>query len=210
MRAGTILTVSEDIADDLSFDPSLDDWHINLQANSNGDGAYFTAASQQNFAINNDDTQVAIFDAAGVVVALRTGEGTVPDVSVNSEEVFKLEGAPTAAVGFDSPLYQDGTTSTWGLPNVWAQGSLTQDLGDLRVVQGDVTCDSNVSIRDALFIVQYSVGNRTAATSCPIDPVSEILVAGADINNSGTISVADAVVIAQCASGIPTAFCSDE
>lgn len=88
LQPGTILTVSEDIADDISFSPVGGDWHINFQANEAGSGAYFTAASQQNFAIDKDNTQIAIFDETGAPVSLRTGEGTVPAVSVSSEEVF--------------------------------------------------------------------------------------------------------------------------
>jgi len=209
VEAGTIITVSEDIADDLSFDPTVNDWHINLQANNADQGAYFTAASQQNFAIDKDNTQIAIFDATNTPVALRTGEGTVAGVSVGSEEVFKLEGTPTSDVTFDSDLYQDGTSSTWGLPNVWANGSTTQNLDPLRLLMGDVTCDRRVSIRDALFIAQFTVGNRDAVASCPLDPATEILAAAADVNRSGSVRVSDALTIAQCSSGIPNVFCPE-
>jgi len=209
VRAGTIITISEDIADDLSFDPGGNDWHINLQANSSLQGTYFTIASQQNFAIDKDDTHIAIFDAAGAPVALRTGEGTVPGVSVSSEEVFKLEGTPTATVTFDSTLYDDGTSSTWGRPNVWAGGTTTQDLSALRLIMGDVSCDSRLSVRDALFIAQYVVGNRTGATSCPIDDATEILITTADVNNTGTISVSDALMVAQCTALLPNDLCPE-
>ena len=207
IRAGTIITVSEDIADDLSFNIATNDWHINLQANNANDGAYFTAASQQNFAIDNDDTQIAIFDASGAPVMLRTGEGTVAGVSVGSEEVFKLEGTPSTSVSFDSPLYQDGTSSTWGLPNVSGGGTITQDFSALRIIMGDVNCDGRLTISDAIFIAQFGVGNRTGVSSCPIDPVVEIFEPATDVNNNGRVSVSDAILVAQCSALVPNELC---
>jgi len=207
LPAGTIVTISEDIPDDLSLDPGGGDWHINLQANNADAGAYFTPDSQQNFATDNDNTQIAIFDPAGLPVTLRTGEGTVADVSVNGEEVFKLEGDPTPTITFDDPLYSDGTSSTWGLPNVWAAGTVTQDLTDLRTMMGDTNCDRRVNVTDALVVAQYTVGTRTAKSSCPIDGASEVMLPAADVNNSGTINVTDALLIAQCSVGLPNTFC---
>jgi len=205
--AGTIITISEDIADDVSYRPASGDWHFNLQANSANAGAYITAPSQSNFAINNNDTQIAIFDAAGTPVQLRTGEGTVPGVSVNSSEVFKLEGAPTTALSPDSALYADGSSSTWGLPNAYSAGAETQDLSALRIMFGDANCDSRMSVIDALFIAQFSVGNRTPAT-CPLtDPTSQVNAAAADVSGNGRVSVQDALFVAQCAVGLPNSFC---
>lgn len=209
LLAGSIITVSEDIADDVSYDPLHDDWHINLQSNNAGDGAFITGATQSNFAINNSDTQIAIFDAAGTPVQLRTGEGTVADVSVNSTEVFKLEGPPTTSITPDSTLFDDGTSSSWGLPNVFDGGAEIQDLTDLRVMFGDVNCDGRISIADALYISQYSVGNRTAS-SCPLaDPSTEANAQAADVSGNGSVSVLDAIFIAQCSSLVPNGFCPD-
>jgi len=207
LQAGTILTVSEDIADDISFSPSQGDWHVNFQANSTLAGAYFTAASQTNFAIDKDDTQIAVFDASGAPVALRTGEGTTPNASVNSEEVFKLEAPPSASVSFNDVAYQDGTTSTFGLPNQWAGGTQTQDFSSLRLTMGDVNCDNRLTVADAVVISQHTVGLRTPVTACPMNASSDILLAGADVNGSGGITVADAVIVAQCIAGIDNGFC---
>jgi hypothetical protein len=55
LESGTIITISESIADDVSFTPATGDWHLNLQANSADEGAYFTAASQSNFDTNNEN-----------------------------------------------------------------------------------------------------------------------------------------------------------
>jgi len=172
LASGTLITISEDIDDDISYSPIHDDWHINLRSNNALAGGYITAGSQANFAINNSDTQIAIFDAAGTPVQLRTGEGTVPEVSVSSSEVFKLEGTPTTALTPDSALFNDGTTSTFGLPNSWSSGASTQDLG--RIMFGDVNCDNRINITDALLIAQFSVFTRTDHGACPLaDPTTQ-------------------------------------
>ena len=207
LLAGSLLTISEDIDDDISYNPPQGDWHINVRSNNELAGSYVTAASQSNFGINNSDTQIAIFDAAGTPVQLRTGEGTVPGVSVNSTEMFKLEGAPTASIAPDSPLYADGTSSTWGLPNVYNGGDV-QDLSDLRIVFGDVDCDGFLTISDALIVAQYVVATRSDAGSCPLGDASTQLFAPAgDVNNSGDVDIGDALLIAQCTVGLTNAFC---
>jgi len=200
--------VSEDIDDDVSYGPIPGGYHINVRANSALQGAYFTAGSQSNFAINNESTQIAIFDAAGVPVQLRTGEGTVPGVSVSGSEVFKLEGTPTTSVTPDSPQYADGTTSTWGLPNSWAAGTTTQDLSELRVNYGDVNCDNILNVADALIIAQYSVGVRNDIGTCPLVNFStDIFGTAAEVNGDGTVNVADALLVAQCSVNVPNVLC---
>lgn len=208
LAAGSLITISEDIADDVSYNPPYGDWHINLQSNDLLDGGFITPASQTNFAINNDDTQIAILDETGQVVALRTGEGTVPGVAVNSTEVFKLEATPTSAIGPTSLDYQDGTSSTWGLPNQWAGGLALQDLSDLREFFGDVNCDGLINIGDPLVILQHTVGSRAAVSTCPLpDPAGEIYAPAGDINSDDLVSIGDALLLLQCLVAIPNAFC---
>lgn len=207
LRAGTIITVSEDIADDVSYLPQTGDWNLNLQANDADQGAYFTVASQTDFTTDNNDTQIAIFDELGQPEALRTGEGTAPSAGVNSTEVFKLEGTPNENITPDNALYNDGTSSTWGAPNVFAGGIEQQDLSGLRIEFGDTNCDGSSSIVDALLIAQFEVGNRTGA-DCPLpDVTSQIYVAGGDVNNDAKTNIVDALLISQCEVGIPNVFC---
>jgi hypothetical protein len=209
LQPGTIITVSEDIPDDLTWNPSAGDWHINLQANSLDQGGFFTAASQQNFAIDKDDTQIAIFDANGAPVALRTGEGTVDGVSVNSEEVFKLEAAPTSEITSGDIAYADGTSSTWGLPNVWGNGASTQNFDELRFTMGDVDCDDALTLGDALAVAQYSVGIRAGVASCPVDLLTQVHLPSSDVDNDGFADLGDALLIAQCTVGIPNVLCDE-
>lgn len=208
LLAGTIITISEDIADDVSYDPRRGDWHINLQSNTALAGSYITAGTQSNFAISNDNTQIALFDDAGTARQLRTGEGTVPGVSVSSTEVLKLEGEPTSALTPTSTLYNDGTTSTWGLPNVWANGTETQTLADLRIVFGDVDCDGLITIGDALMIAQYSVLTRDDTDTCPLgNPRTQLFAAAGDVDDDGSVDIGDALLIAQCTVGLTNVFC---
>jgi len=209
MHDGSILTISEDIADDISYNPRTGDWHLNVQSNNALAGAYITAATQSNFSINNDDTQVAIFDSTGAPVQLRTGEGTVDGVSVSSSEVFKLEGTPTTSITSGSVLYNDGTSSTWGLPNVFSSGTATQELG--RVTYGDINCDNAISVADAVVIAQSIVGLRTDQVACSpsFDPTSDVYIRAADVNGDDQVTIADAVLVSQCIASLQNVFCPD-
>ena len=91
LEGGTIITVSEDLADDVQFLPAFGDWHINLQANSADTGQYFTAASQSNFSTNHDNWQLSIFDDAGTLVFGPAGEGIGATSGVNSSEIGELQ-----------------------------------------------------------------------------------------------------------------------
>jgi len=56
------------------------------------------------------------------------------------------------------------------------------------ILKGDVNGDGQVTVVDALFIAQYTVGIRTLTFS---------QLATADVNNDGQVTVADALFIAQ-------------
>ncbi len=129
LRAGTIITVSEDRADDVSFDPATGDWWINFQSNSDDDGAYLTPDSQSNFDTNNDDWQLRIANGIGLTTFGPAGEGVGGVSGVGSTEVGELEEDPSSAIGADS-LYDDGKDSTFGSPNGFDGG--VQDLSALR------------------------------------------------------------------------------
>lgn len=207
LRSGTLITVSEDIVDDVSYRPHDGDWHINLQANDAGDGAFFTAGSQSGFAINNDDTRVALFDGSGDPEALSTGEGTAPNATVGSTEVFKLETAPTGEIRPDSDSYNDGKSSTWGRANLFDGGSQQQDLSALRIQFGDPNCDGNETAADALVIAEFLVGTRNDS-ACPLaNGVTGIFSLAGDVNDDGVTNVVDALLISQCAVAVTNVAC---
>ncbi len=139
LRAGTIITVAEDVATDVSYDPAGGDWTINVQAIDAGPADYITPNS---FPVSNDNWQLTIRTAADGLVFGPAGEGLAPDpatgcnpppVGVNSREVFKLETAPSALVERCSQSYNDGTTSSFAAANAWSGGAQIQDLSALRL-----------------------------------------------------------------------------
>lgn len=128
IRSGTIITVSEDLPGDVSYNPAAGDWWINVQADNDADGLYIEASS---FPVNSSNWQLRIRNAAGAVVFGLAGEGVSPASGIGSNEVFKLEANPTAATVAASPDYDGGKyLSTFGSPNQWG----LQELGALRTI----------------------------------------------------------------------------
>ncbi len=130
LRSGTIITVSEDLPNDVSYDPVGGDWWINVRAANSASGIYITAS---NFKVSNDDWQLTIRDAAGQVVFGPAGEGVEPPGGVGSNEIARLEEHPSPAIVPNSD-YDDGVESTFGSPNVIADGGLAQDFSTLQSV----------------------------------------------------------------------------
>ncbi len=128
LRSGTIITVAEDLADDVSYAPASDDWWINVRASSAATGANITPA---NFDVTQTNWQLTIKDAAGAVVFGPSGEGINPVSGVGNDEIFKLEENPTPFVTPYSS-YADGTSSTFGSPNIFSGGTASQSFDALR------------------------------------------------------------------------------
>ncbi len=138
LRAGTLITVSEELADDVSYNPLAGDWWINVRAADVGTGTYITAA---NFPVSNDRWQLTLRDALDEVVFGPAGEGVEPPSGIGSTEVCKLEEDPSAAITpFSS--YRDGSTSTFGAPNRWNGGTSVQNFQPLRMLVGSIVSAS--------------------------------------------------------------------
>ena len=128
LRAGTIITMAEDVPSDISYDPAAGDWWINVQANDDADGVYVEASS---FPVSSNNWQLRIRSAGGVIMYGPAGEGVSPASGVGRTEVFRLETDPDASVTPNANDYDDGEDfSTFGAPNRWG----VQDFGLLRVV----------------------------------------------------------------------------
>ena len=95
LRSGTIITISEDLPSDVSYDPAQGDWWINLRAGFSGDGLYISASS---FDVSNRDTQITLFDVSFEVVFGPAGEGIKPGSGIGTDEVFKLEEDPGPSI----------------------------------------------------------------------------------------------------------------
>jgi hypothetical protein len=141
LRAGTILTVAEDVPTDLSFDPNSGDWWMNVRAVNGGDATYITPNS---FPVSEKDWQLTIRDEQGSHVFGPIGEHAPvdpnapcfpPNDDVNSGEIFRLEQPPSA---LSDPCFaslndwEDGYHSTFGAPNVWNGGAAVQSFAHLR------------------------------------------------------------------------------
>ena len=130
LRAGTILTVSENVPEDLSYDPAGGDWTINLRAGSSGTGASISA-----LAVRRVERQLPARRSgtpSGRVAFGPAGEGVDPASGVGSDEVLKLEQDPAVTVT-PAAEYHDGTSSTFGAPNLWSAGH--DPTGFLRAAQ---------------------------------------------------------------------------
>lgn len=136
LRAGTIITVSEGLADDVGYDPVMGDWWINVQAANGAAGTYLTPIDID---VSHQTWQLTIKDAADFIQFGPVGEGIWPVSGIGSDEVFKLEQDPSPYI---TPVsdYNDGTSSTFGLPNVYNAGSTTQDFTTLRQEGLSGTC----------------------------------------------------------------------
>jgi hypothetical protein len=154
LRSGTIITVAEELADDLSYDPGNGDWWINAK---HEDGV---VSHDICFKADNDNWKMRIWDGpisctddpgppvsfvctgVGETVVIQdwVGEEGPPTAlwgttgGVGNKEVGKLEQDPSAAAATSppEPSYNDGTSSTFGSENTWSQGTMKQDFSALR------------------------------------------------------------------------------
>lgn len=127
-RSGTIITVSEDLPSDVSYNPAAGDWWINVQAKTGGSGTYITAT---NFKVTNNKWQLTIKDSSSTVIFGPAGEGISPVSGVGDTEIFRLEATPDGSTVPNSPDYDSGgKLSTFGSANQWG----SQDLHLLRSV----------------------------------------------------------------------------
>ena len=146
LRSGTIITVSEDIPNNVDdYQPETGDWWINVRADNNAVGTFITP---MNFKVGNDQTQISVRDTLNQVIFGPAGEGVNPLKGVGDNEVFKLEADPSSSIipgsCIDVPdpdpdictpnYWNDGSSSTYGQPNLWSGGSMEQDFSALRSV----------------------------------------------------------------------------
>lgn len=148
VQAGTILTFHEDNAAGGGVDTGIHltnnfttlGWaHTNIWV---GDASYVNIGAidyDGGFPIDNNDSQVVILDGSLSVVFGPAGENHVGYTGggVNATEVFKLEANPSTSVTLNSP-YNDGTSSTFGAPNEWGAGTITQDFAPFVVPEPSV------------------------------------------------------------------------
>lgn len=78
------------------------------------------------------------------------------------------------------------------------------------VILGDVNCDDQVSVIDALFIMQHVVQLRTDSGPCPIGAAANTLnLQPGNVNGDTAVDVLDALLIMQCEAQIANSFCPE-
>ncbi|MFP6626812.1 MAG: CotH kinase family protein, partial [Deltaproteobacteria bacterium] len=172
LSAGTIITIAEDVAEDVGYNPAADDWTINLRAGADGSGTFISALP---FSVSNNDTYFEISDAGDQLMFGPNGEGPGAPSGVNDREVAKLEADPLAAITADSYYYNDGSSSTFGSPNIYGAGALTQDFTALRTglgigdgdLDGIATCRDNCP--EAFNIGQHDSDTDGTGDACDAD-----------------------------------------
>lgn len=139
LRSGTIITVSEKVPSDISYNPSAGDWWINVQASEDSDGLYIEASA---FPVSSSNWQLGIRNAENAIIFGPAGEGISPTSGIGGTDIFRLEAKPSASVTANSPDYDDGIDlSTFGSPNRWGQ----QGYNQLRNVVAEISTLSLLS-----------------------------------------------------------------
>lgn len=196
------IDVTIDWSTDISYDPQHGDWWIHLSTKYEVDQAEplvttavfnpenynGSAPNPGDFPITHDDWSVSIVDSQNQVVFGPIGEAVSGSGigGVNSREVVKLEADPTSPP--DYLAYEDGTSSSFGQPNIWNNGAQMQDFSLLRSgltfnVPGDYNGDGEVDAAD------YTVWRNTLGST------TNLAANGDDTGDSqGVIDEADYLV----------------
>lgn len=189
LRSGTIITISEDIETDTSYDPESGDWTINVQAAAAGDDTWIT---QENFVVTHSNWQLKILDDAGLTRFGPTGEGVAPVDGIGEDQIGELEADPSAAITPQS-AYGSGNGSTFGAPNTFA--GTFQDFFPLRsaalgVGRGDVDHSLTIDETDLRILI-----DELAGFDLGMD------YGAADVDENGAVDLLDALILAQQLAG---------
>lgn len=198
LRRGTIITVAEDVPEDVSYNPAGGDWWINVRANNAGTGTYISA---DNFPVSNDNWQLTILNQDGFLVFGPAGEGVQPVSGIGNDEVCKLEENPSQFISPQSN-YRDGSSSTFGSPNIYSGGSLVQSFDALRNIFGVCTSSNECDDEDPCTTDACDNGE---CTHTPIAPCYLLTARLADLQGPSTVLLAgtgDTVQVAIDSSGL--------
>jgi len=165
LRSGTIITVSEDLPSNISYNPSGGDWWINVQANDLADGLYITAS---NFPVSQKNWQLEIKDAGLNNRFGPAGEGVSPASGIGDTEIFRLETEPDATITRFSTDYDSGKNlSTFGAANRWGN----QRLNVLRSVVAELSAISVLAPSGPDIIMGGTIETITWETIGTIDDI---------------------------------------
>lgn len=221
LRSGSILTFIEtvdgngaagfDTSTDTSYDPTADDWWINIATQEEqGKGVAGLVSTITNdgepgdFSVGNDDWTLTILDANGDIVFGPAGEGIEnwAGGNINSEEGGSLEG-PIAADGETltvddwkaitpaNDFYDDTGSTSFGAPNA--------DYNDIQDPPVFVTIQDLSALRDQVSATPLKSGdfdNNGLVDAADIDALSVAVRESStdekfDVNSDGAIDEMD-------------------
>jgi len=81
----------------------------------------------------------------------------------------------------------------------------------LETMMGDVSCDGKMDSIDALLQLQFNIGLRDGAETCPVDERDgrAVYLPACDLNDDGDCGSIDALFVLQCDIGLPNMFCPE-
>ena len=94
-------------------------------------------------------------------------------------------------------------TDSQTLPAIAQHGAVTFDSCDA----GDVDCDSDLTAKDALLILQFDIGSITGSDQIP-PPAGTLHEPACDVNDDAECGIVDALFVLQCIVGESNALCS--
>ena len=190
LRAGSIITSSDTLPTELDYFPQAGDWTIN--------------ANVPDLVVSNSNWQLTVIDDLSRVRFGPVGEGINPVSGVGSDEVFKLEEDPSPFIDPQLSNYNDGSSSTFGAPNIYGGGTLVQDFSALRALGLTEPCTSTDSDGDGFCDVEDNCpsdanadqadadgdGQGDACDPCVDDPLNDADGDGlcADVDNCPSIA----------------------
>ncbi len=144
----------------------------------------------------------ASYASNGVRVSVTSNNGVI-HAGTLAEIVFSVTGSSgnvsnllLSATTFADP---NGNARSVALRN----GRIT--IGNATVA-GDVSCDVQRNVVDAMYISQYVVNTRSAAIGCPLAD-NMLNRAQCDVDADGSCDIVDAMYVAQCEVGISNELC---
>ncbi len=146
-----------------------------------------------NDGINPDSVRVTLVSTGGVAGTERLAEitfdaigapGSISPLDVVVTTFSDPGGAPVTVTGIDDAI----------------------TIGQITTDSGDVNCDGNVNVTDAMFILQYDLGMITASEQCP-PPPGTLYVDNCDVSGNNVCDAVDALFILQCDLNMPNPFC---
>lgn len=127
--------------------------------------------------------------------------GVSGDVSLADITFQDVGCLPGSTINLDAAISVFADPAGSPIPVTDIDGSIT------CVPLGDVTCDGNKDVIDALFILQFDVGLKTGnSTDCP-PPQGSLYLPLCDVNGDLSCDSIDSLFIQQCDVGIPNVLC---